>query len=114
MKAYAPDEEVDFVVVGSGAAGGVMARELARAGHSVVILERGPHLKQQDFKHDEYAHYFNGELDSPAGSPPQSFRASAQDKAVADGSNPMWYAQCVGGSSVHFTANFWRFPDRFS
>ena len=109
MKAYSPNEEVDFVVVGSGAAGGVMARELAQAGHSVVVLERGPHLEQQDFKHDEYAYYYNGELESPPGSPPQSFRASAQAEPDTDGLDPMWYAQCVGGSSVHFTANFWRF-----
>ena len=34
-------EEVDFVIVGSGAAGGVMAKELSTAGHSVVLLEQG-------------------------------------------------------------------------
>ena len=53
MKKYAPNEEVDFVVVGSGAAGGVMARELSQAGFSVVVLEQGPWLSEKDFKHDE-------------------------------------------------------------
>jgi choline dehydrogenase-like flavoprotein len=34
---------VDFVVVGSGAAGGVMARELSQAGDfSVLVFEQGP------------------------------------------------------------------------
>ena len=47
-------EEVDFVIVGSGAAGGVMAKELSTAGHSVVLLEQGPHLKAADFHHDEW------------------------------------------------------------
>jgi choline dehydrogenase-like flavoprotein len=51
-KSYKTSEEVDFVVVGSGAAGGVIARELSQAGHSVVVMERGPHLKQGDFHHD--------------------------------------------------------------
>ena len=34
--------EVDFVVIGSGAAGGVLAKELSSAGFSVVVLEQGP------------------------------------------------------------------------
>ena len=39
MKTYRPGDDVDFVIVGSGAAGGVMAHELARSGFSVVVLE---------------------------------------------------------------------------
>ena len=39
---YRPADVVDFAVVGAGAAGGVVARELARAGFSVVVLEQGP------------------------------------------------------------------------
>jgi choline dehydrogenase-like flavoprotein len=41
---YPSGEAVDFVVVGSGSAGGIMAKELSMAGFSVVILEQGPHL----------------------------------------------------------------------
>ncbi len=41
-------EPVDFVIIGSGAAGGVMAKELSTAGHSVVLLEQGPHLQAGD------------------------------------------------------------------
>ena len=40
------DDEVDFVVVGAGSAGCVLARRLAEAGHSVAVLEAG--------KDDEY------------------------------------------------------------
>ena len=55
MKAteFKTSETVDFIVVGSGAAGGVMAKELAVAGFSVVVLEQGPYLSAQDFGHDE-------------------------------------------------------------
>src|SRR3954464_14384372 len=39
----------DYVVVGSGAAGATAALELARAGHSVAILEEGPWIRTRDF-----------------------------------------------------------------
>jgi NADPH-dependent 2,4-dienoyl-CoA reductase/sulfur reductase-like enzyme len=48
---------VDFVVVGSGAAGGVIARELAVGGFSTVVLEQGPRLTPADFAHDELKYW---------------------------------------------------------
>ena len=44
---------VDFVIVGSGAAGGVLAKELSTAGFDVVVLEQGPYRTAADFTHDE-------------------------------------------------------------
>ena len=41
MKQYRPSSEVDFVVIGSGAGGGIMAKQLSLAGFSVVVLEQG-------------------------------------------------------------------------
>jgi choline dehydrogenase-like flavoprotein len=38
----------DFCVVGSGAAGGVCALKLSEAGFSVIVLEEGPNIPQQD------------------------------------------------------------------
>ena len=40
-------------MVGSGAAGGAVAKELSTAGFSVVVLEQGPYLKEKDFTQDE-------------------------------------------------------------
>jgi len=41
--------DVDVVVVGSGAGGGVAAAELAGRGRDVLLLELGPHLTAADF-----------------------------------------------------------------
>jgi choline dehydrogenase-like flavoprotein len=43
---FRPSDTVDFVIVGSGAAGGIIAKELATAGYSVVVLEQGPRLTE--------------------------------------------------------------------
>jgi choline dehydrogenase-like flavoprotein len=102
-------EEVDFVVIGSGAAGGIMAKELSTAGHTVVVLEQGPHLQAADFKHDEWGYDHNFELTwgGPQGHP-QTFRKSEQDVAQ-ERDQVCGYAHNVGGSSMHFSGNFWRF-----
>jgi choline dehydrogenase-like flavoprotein len=44
---------VNAVVVGAGAAGGVVAKELATAGLSVVLFERGRWQSFDDHDHDE-------------------------------------------------------------
>jgi len=111
-RTFAPRDTVDFIVVGSGAAGGVMARELAQAGLDVLVLEQGPRFTAADFKHDELAYWFNNELLNSPDDSPQTFRSTAQQQATRVGDFPaLWYARMVGGSSNHFTANFWRFHE---
>src|SRR5271156_4325296 len=50
---YRPSDEVDFVIVGSGAAGGILAKELSTNGFRVVVLEQWPYLTEKDFTHNE-------------------------------------------------------------
>ena len=45
---FATSDAVDFLVIGAGAAGGVVAKELATAGFSVIVLEQGPYLGEKD------------------------------------------------------------------
>jgi choline dehydrogenase-like flavoprotein len=109
MKRFTPGAEVDFVIVGSGSAGGIMARELSRAGHSVIVLEQGPWLTTPDFKHDElWLGVENGITNHPKDQP-NTFRETDQEEAKV---RPVFqYGRVVGGGSLHFTANFWRFPE---
>ena len=110
---YRESETVDFVIVGSGAAGGVLARELARANLSVVVLEQGPRLAPSDFEHDEIKYWFTGGgLTADPVRNPQTFRRDATQKAEqALVRTPLWYARAVGGSTLHYTANYWRFHE---
>src|SRR5258706_524406 len=62
---------VDFVVVGSGAAGGVIAKELSTRGFTVVVLEQGPRVEPEQYEHDEFGYYFQGKYQSTV---PQSFK----------------------------------------
>ena len=102
-------DEVDFVIVGSGSAGGIIAKELSAAGHSVVVLEQGPHLQASDFTHDEWGIDHNHDMKwSTRQGYPQTFRKSENEEAELRDS-VCGYAHNVGGSSVHFSGNFWRF-----
>ena len=99
----------DFVIVGSGAAGGVIAQELAQAGFRVVVLEQGPYLKAPDFHHDELATLYRCALTNDPAVSPHTFR-----KTEGDAARPgawLQYGRLVGGGTAHFTANYWRFHE---
>lgn len=96
---FAPSTVVDFVVVGSGAAGGVVAKELSTRGHTVVVLEQGPRLAPEQFEHDEFRYFFQHALSNNRRRQPQRGNASVS------------YHRLVGGGSVMFTANYWRFRE---
>src|SRR5882672_6535480 len=105
-------EQVDFAIVGSGAAGAIIARELARAKFSTVVFEQGPRLSPAGFEHDELKYWFLSGITNDAQQNPQTFRNDPGQKAkrITD-KPPLWYARTVGGTSVHFTANYWRFHE---
>jgi choline dehydrogenase-like flavoprotein len=94
---------VDVVVIGSGAGGAVVARELARAGRSVIVLEEGGYHPPK-----EYAKL----------SPSTALRTLAREAglglAMGLGDTPIMSVlagKCVGGSSVLTGGVCFRIPD---
>jgi gluconate 2-dehydrogenase alpha chain len=107
--------KVDAVIVGLGAAGGIMAKELATAGMKVVGLELGPFRHTEDFVyHDELRFSTRKELLQPKLSEtPMQLRADAS-KATAP-FLPWTISVGVGGGSVHYGTWNWRMlPHHFN
>ncbi|MCC6347424.1 MAG: GMC family oxidoreductase [Nitrospirales bacterium] len=87
---------VDVCVVGAGAGGAVVAKELAEAGLSVVIIEAGPWLDtQKDFINDELV-MLDGRMDW------DGLRITAGKTPLSLGRKNT--GRAVGGSTVHYTA----------
>lgn len=98
-------ESFDVVVVGSGAGGGPLALDLARAGARVLVLEKGRHVAQQDFVHDEVARRRHFMVPDPADEPHTlRYGGSGDATATAEG----WTANIVGGGTVHYSGFFHR------
>ena len=90
------DEEFDFVVIGSGAAGAVAAHTLARAGFSVGILEEGPWVKTREFGETVYLAF------------KRMFRDAGTQILEGHHYIPLIQGRCVGGSTVMNSAIAWR------
>lgn len=94
MRRYSESEEIDYLVIGVGSAGGVLLQRLARAGFKVIGMEAGPFWDtERDWVSDE------------AG----SHRLYWEDLRLTGGKNPLTLGanNCgkgVGGGSVHWAA----------
>lgn len=104
MREYPTREQVDFVIVGTGAGGATLAARLAEAGFSVVAFDAGAWWRPlnefaSDEGHQEKLYWF--------------------DERVCDGDNPLVLGtnnsgRAVGGSTVHYAMVALRFrPEWF-
>src|SRR3981189_2308812 len=99
-------EKTDVVMVGVGAAGGVLAAELGKAGMKVIGLERGPRLKTADFQLDELRYFQRQELRPDKKRQPVTWRPNADTRA-----NPIPtqnYGNQAGAGPVRYGAVSWR------
>jgi choline dehydrogenase-like flavoprotein len=94
MRRFAPGEEVDYLIVGVGSAGGVLLQRLARAGFRVIGLEAGPFWDtEKEWYSDEVGaqKLYWEDLRMTGGTDPLALGANNSGKGV-------------GGGSVHWAA----------
>jgi choline dehydrogenase-like flavoprotein len=106
-KTFANETAVDFVIIGSGIAGGSMARELTSRGFDVLVLEQGRHVPPEDMEHDELGAFMNNRWTNKPEDSPQTWRKTPDAKT--EKRHFLQYARVVGGTTLHFTGNYWRF-----
>jgi gluconate 2-dehydrogenase alpha chain len=103
-------EKTDVVIVGVGAAGGILAAELGKAGMKVIGLERGPRLTTADFTpHDELRYFQRQDLRPSIKRQPITWRSS--DKVRANPISIQNYGNQAGGGTVHYGTLSWRFHE---
>jgi choline dehydrogenase-like flavoprotein len=111
MKKYPTSAEVDFVVIGSGAGGGIMAKQLSAAGFSVVVLEQGgwgKYGREHEYNKDEWIQMNLPDDDRLMSDPSKqrnTFRPNDKVKAVPGNHN---YGCVVGGGTVTYGGSSWR------
>ena len=106
---------VNAVVVGAGAGGGVVAKELSTAGLSVVLFERGDWVSFEDHDNDELLSQRTTVLGNAFGPDDDRYRRVLVSE---DGSTGIVYpsngaysnvAACVGSGTVSYGAMAWRY-----
>jgi choline dehydrogenase-like flavoprotein len=111
MKQYPTSAEVDFVVIGAGAGGGIMAKQLSVAGFSVVVLEQGgwgKYGREHEYNKDEWLNRFLSDDDRLMSDPSRqrnTFRPNDKVKAVPGNHS---YGCVVGGGTVTYGSSSWR------
>jgi len=103
-------ENTDVVIVGVGAAGGILAAELGKAGMKVIGLERGPRLATEDFTpHDELRFFQRQDLRPNIKRQPVTWRPNANVRATP--LPVLNYGNQAGGGTVHYGSVSWRFHE---
>ena len=101
-------EKTDVVIVGVGAAGGILAAELGKAGMKVIGLERGPRLKTEDFNPHDELRYFQRLRSATQSEAPAGNLAAECQCAAPFRSRGQDYGNQAGGGTVHYGAVSWR------
>jgi gluconate 2-dehydrogenase alpha chain len=104
------NQKADVVIVGVGAAGGILAAELAKAGMKVIGLERGPRLSTANFQSlDELRYFQRQDMRPHPKKQPVTWRPNLNARAtpIATQNN----GNQVGGGTVNYGTLSWRFHE---
>ena len=93
-------EDCDVVVVGSGAGGAVVAKEMAELGMSVIVLEEGGSYSRRDFTGPPFERFM------------RFYRLSGMTHTVGSPPIPLPMGIAVGGSTLINSGTAFRTPDR--
>src|SRR5208337_4498206 len=98
---------VNAVIVGAGAGGGIVAKELSTAGLSVVLLERGKWYTANDCRKDDLRNQSTTVLGSAFGPEDEGNprvwvdeKGAAHTVVPSDGGMYQNVAACVGGGTL--------------
>lgn len=111
-------KHVDAVVIGAGAGGGVLAKELACAGRSVVLLERGKWYTAYDCRKDDLRNQRVTVLGCGFGPDDERYRRVFVDEQGKEEIVPPsdWRygnnAACVGSGTLSYGGMAWRFMEQ--
>lgn len=105
--------DFDCCIIGSGAGGGPVALRLAESGYSVLVLEKGPWLKEADFAKDEIAccrrsTYTPNLLDERHVLEESDGDGGWSAQSTYDTGRDFWNGNLVGGSSNLMSGYFHR------
>lgn len=112
-------KDYDVCVVGSGAGAGPIISELSRSGKSVLVLEKGPWMTEQDFFKDEMACCRHSTYTPDLKDEQHVLEEETNDgnwisEATSESGWDFWNGNVVGGASNFMSGYFYRLkPEDF-
>ena len=112
------NKHVNAIVIGAGAGGGIVAKELATAGLSVVLFERGGWASYDDHDDDELISQRTTVLANAFGPDKERYRRVVEypngytEVVLANEGGYSNNAACVGSGTVSYGAMAWRFMEQ--
>ena len=93
--------EVEVLIVGSGAGGGIAAWVLAEAGFRVTVLEKGPWLTETAFSNDDVKFGYRDFYTQDVLIEPRTFRQTDQQPAQVNHVSPLSIVFCSASSFMY-------------